>query len=170
MKMLVAPFIGFATAGLLLSLVVHVSALFGVPNPLGEVTWYLHIGIFVVWIPAGIVSHRLTRDAKRKDWWKVALQGCPIWMRYLTYGFFGYALINFAVFFLRSIGGVRTDANALLGFSGHWMAFYSAAVALLTSFLKTDTVVPSCAGGHEVSRMANYCEICGQPVQRTLPG
>jgi hypothetical protein len=81
MKKLVAPFIGIAAVGLVLSLFVHVTALFGLSNGLGGAAWGLHIGIFMVWIPAVFAAIRLTRSARQRDFWKVALRGCPSWMR-----------------------------------------------------------------------------------------
>ena len=167
MKALVVPFILLAAAGLVLSLLVHVSALVGLPNVLGSAAWGLHVGIFVVWLPAVIVAGLLTRDARRMDMRKVALRACPRWMRYMTYGFFIYAILNFAVFFLGSFasGGEVAESDVFRGFSGHWMAFYSAALALLYSFWRADTSIRRCINGHKVSATANYCEICGQPVQ-----
>jgi hypothetical protein len=56
-------------------------------------------------------------------------------MRWLTYRFFGYAAVNFILFIF--MGPARTSSAAtspvVLGFSGHWMAFYSAAVAIFYS-------------------------------------
>ena len=49
-------FILFSAIGLVLSVIVHICVLLGIPNPLNEAAWLLHIGIFVVWFPAVIVS------------------------------------------------------------------------------------------------------------------
>lgn len=51
--------------------------------------WLLHIGIFVVWIPAIFAAQRLVGNVSRKDFWKVVLIGSPDWMRYMVYGFGG---------------------------------------------------------------------------------
>jgi len=64
------------------------------------------------------------------------LRGAPEWMRYMVYGFGGYAMVNFAIFFFHSPhGGSGANPPAVVwrGFSGHWMAFYSAALAILYS-------------------------------------
>jgi hypothetical protein len=59
----------------------------------------------------------------------MALSGCPPWMRYMTYGFFIYAFVNSAIFFvLVSMhpppnGGGAPPPEVWHGFSGHWMAF-----------------------------------------------
>ena len=73
MKALLKPLIVIAGVGLALSVVVHLTAVAGVANPLGGVAWMLHGGIFVVWSPAVLASRALTRDAKRGDFWRVAL-------------------------------------------------------------------------------------------------
>ena len=51
MAALLIPFLTLAVIGLILSLIAHTAALFGLPQPLGSAAWGLHIGIFVVWLP-----------------------------------------------------------------------------------------------------------------------
>ena len=95
------------------------------------------------------------------------LQGSPDWMRYMVYGFFGYALLNFALFMTKAPTGgtgVNPPAAVWRGFSGHWMAFYSAALAILYSAAKGGENVRRCLNGHTVSESANFCTRCGQPV------
>jgi hypothetical protein len=87
-----------AATGLIASLIVHMSALLGMPSPLGEESWVLHIGIFVVWLPAVLVLQSLSGEFKQKDLWRAALRGCPDWMRRIIWGFFAYAMVNFLVF------------------------------------------------------------------------
>src|ERR1035441_582986 len=95
----------------------------------------LHLGVFVVWIPAMLVSMKRVGN-RRKDWWRLVLKGSPEWMRYMVYGFFYYAMVNFAIFIFQSPpGGFEGNPPAVVwrGFSGHWMAFYSAALGILYS-------------------------------------
>ena len=68
-----------AVAGFLASLLVHVLSVIDVASPLGRVTWWLHGGIFVIWIPAMIMSQRLTRNVTRADQSGAILRGCPSW-------------------------------------------------------------------------------------------
>ena len=163
------PLVGLSSLGLVLSLIVHMCSLLGFPSPLGEQAWILHVGIFVVWFPAVIVMQALTKEFKQKDLWRAALRGCPSLMRRMTYGFGAYALINFAIFLMLVSGHDRsaeTPAAIFRGFSGHWMAFYSAALAILYSALHAEERDDRrrCLAGHRVSPTANYCEECGQPV------
>jgi hypothetical protein len=83
MEALLTPFMWLAALGLVLSIIVHASAVIGVTSPLGSGAWALHGGIFVVWLPAVVVVHRSTQESKQRDSWKVALRGCPEWMRRL---------------------------------------------------------------------------------------
>ncbi len=134
-KPLLWPFIVLAAVGLGLSIWVHAGALAGRRVAPEAFFWMLHAGIFVVWIPAVFVSGKLVGN-RRKDYWKVVLRGSPEWMRYMVYGFLGYAMVNFAIFFFQaSQGGSGANPRAVewRGFSGHWMAFYSAALAILYS-------------------------------------
>ena len=163
MEILLYPFVALSALGLILSLAAHIGALLGLNVPSAAMA--LHIGIFVVWFPAVIVSNfSLTKKYDRKDFWKVVLRGAPKWMQYMTYGFFGYALINFAIFIF-----VDTS-NVIRGFSGHWMAFYSAALAILYSAIqiKKKGLIRKCPNGHEVSLNAAFCEECGQMIIETV--
>lgn len=127
----------YSAIGLSLSLWVHIAALRG-ERVVPEAFFFgLHLGIFVVWFPTFFVARELTRDLQRKqDYWKVALKDAPDWMRYMVYGFLGYAVLNFVLFIMSSppshtAGG--PTASEWRGFSGHWMAFYAAALAILYS-------------------------------------
>ena len=177
MALVLTPFLILSVIGLELSLVSHTFALLGLPQPLGATAWGLHVGIFVVWVPAVIVSSRLVGDFKRKDFWKAALRGCPDWMRWLTFAFFGYAFINFLLFIAvappRGAGGGGPNAppQVFRGFSGHWMAFYSAAAAILYSAIVVSRSDPArrCPNGHPVSSSAAYCEECEEAVGEQDP-
>lgn len=165
--------VGLSGVGLVLSLWVHLGSLMGrrvAPAPL---FWILHIGIFVVWIPAGLAAYRLVGDMNQKDFWKRILKGSPEWMLYMVYGFGGYALINFAVFWVEGInkggggsGGANPAAAVWRGFSGHWMAFYAAALAILYSAVNSGGTVRQCVNGHSLPPGADFCSRCGQAVAR----
>ena len=130
------PFVALSAIGLALSLWVHLAAVAGRRVAPEAFFWMLHIGIFVVWIPAVLVSNRRVGSMSRKDFWKLVLRGAPEWMLYMVYGFLGYAMLNFAAFMLQAPqGGSGANPPAVVwrGFSGHWMAFYSAALAILYS-------------------------------------
>jgi hypothetical protein len=102
LRPLVLFFAALAAIGLALSVLSHIEALLGLQGPLGDYEWLLHLGIFVVWLPAVLVSTQLTRNFKRKDFWNAALRGCPPWMKYMVYGFLGYAVLNFIVFLAKA--------------------------------------------------------------------
>src|SRR5262249_25867443 len=161
------PFIVAGALGLIASIVVHLSTVIGVPNPLGRAAWALHAGVFVVWFPAVLVGIRLSRDFKNKDLWRAALRGCPPWLTYAAGAFFVYALINFALFMLTSVHGKPTESQELRGFSGHWMAFYAVGIAMLYSSTRAEEFDRSrrCYNGHVVSPLARFCEECGAPVR-----
>lgn len=165
METLLYPLMLLAGTGLVLSGLAHIAALFGFELP--AVTMGLHFGVFIVWIPAMLVSHSATNRVARKDYWKAALQGCPTWLKYMVYGFFAYAFINFFLFFFSSSG---STSGAIRGFSGHWMLFYSAALAMFYAALqrKRQGLVNQCPQGHPVSPSAHYCEVCGQPVSHPV--
>ena len=173
-RLILLPFIALSAIGFVLSVAAHLAAVTGSPIPFGKAVWALHIGIFVVWLPTVLVSIRLTRGARRKDFWKIALVGCPKWMRTALYVIFGYAILNF-VLFIATIPSHRQppgDAppQVVRGFSGHWMVFYGAAFATLYSasvvgYSGTDR---KCSNGHSVAITAKFCEECGASLEPSI--
>jgi hypothetical protein len=169
----IRPFLRFVVCvsaiGLFLSLWVHLGAVMGRRVAPETFFWMLHMGIFIVWLPAVLVAQRLVGNVNRKDLWKVILKDSPDWMRYMVYVFFGYAFVNFMFFVTKAPtggGGANPPAVVWRGFSGHWMAFYSAALAILYSAARTEDKSLRCANGHVASLNAIYCPRCGQPVMR----
>lgn len=170
MNVLLFPFMLLAAAGLLLSVAIHVAAILGLQVPGGSTVWGLHIGIFVVWLPTVLVFTRTSRFANQKDLWKVALSGCPVWMRRTLYALFAYAIVNFAFFMLSSSsrGSGSEPGTELRGFSGHWMVFYGAAFATLYSAINAPQLFRErrCSRGHTVSPTAQFCPECGDALPR----
>jgi hypothetical protein len=90
------------------------------------------------------------------------------WTLYMVYGFFGYDIVNFLFFMTKAPsggGGANPPAVVWRGFSGHWMAFYSAALAILYSAARAETL-PRCTNGHSAFPNAVYRAQCAQPVLR----
>ena len=135
----------FAAFGFVASLTVHLATFFGI-NSAKYIpwVWVLHLGIFVAMIPLLIAQY------KYKEGWPTLFRRLPRWAKITLPVFFGYALINFGMFFILS-GGASPDvrdgkyvlhkhgqiirelseqeydmqqAYVLRGFSGHWMVFY----------------------------------------------
>lgn len=170
MTVLLFPFILLAAAGLFLSVAVHIAAILSVQVPGGNTVWGLHIGIFVVWLPTVLVFARMSRFANQKNLWKVALSGCPVWMRRTLYALFAYATINFA-FFMLSSGSRGTgiaSGTEIRGFSGHWMVFYGTAFATMYSAIHAPQLLRErrCSRGHAVSPTAQFCSECGETLSR----
>jgi hypothetical protein len=87
-QILLPPLMVYAACGLALSLTVHVLSFFGIQFGGNALFMGLHVGIFPLWIPVVLIAAKMVNGAQRKDFWKIALSGCPVWMRYMTYGFF----------------------------------------------------------------------------------
>lgn len=156
------PFMWIAAAGFVASAIVHVSSLLGLSQPFGHFAWGLHIGIFVVWLPAVLVAQRLSKGAKQTDFWKAVLRGCPPWMKRFLYVLVPYIFINF---FVGIALGPKTEADNFRIFSGHWMFFYFAGMAMLYSADQLGSLEPrTCPHGHEVSPFAKFCEECGSEL------
>jgi hypothetical protein len=141
--------LGFAAlAGFLVSLCVHVAALFGVVALIQmQWIWWLHVGIFVVFFPF-VMNYR--KAFPKKPGLAELRASFPDWVVALGLCAFVYALVNFALFLGKTGGGnpmlrdgqyllmshgrlIRelssSEYNALKvnevrGFSGHWLLFY----------------------------------------------
>lgn len=162
------PFLWFfaclSLIGLVLSLYVHISALMG--NTMPPIFWGLHVGIFVVWLPAVFVAHRRVGSTHRKDFWKAALKGAPGWMRYVTYAFLFYAF-GASLLFMASAPEKGHGANGVAdhwrGFSSGWMVFYFAAFAILYA-AAIESSAPRCVNGHPLEAEESFCSRCQQPA------
>ncbi len=158
-------FAAVAAIGLILSVASHLAALLGMAGPLGDHAPVLHVGIFVVWLPTVLVANAM--GGGRRPGWSEVLRGCPPWMKYIVSVSASYAVVNFILFLLSA--PPKTAANGMppsvvRGFSGHWMVFYSAAMAVLYSGAQTRERERRCRNGHLVSSEARFCEECGQAV------
>ena len=171
-QILLPPLMLYAACGLALSLLVHVLSFFGIQFGGNTLFFGLHVGIFPLWIPVVLISRKMSGGARRMDMWKIMLSGCPPWMKYMTYGFFIYAFVNFAIFMLLvsthpPVKGVtEPPAEVLHGFSGHWMAFYSAGLAILTTAYRRglSNLQRKCPFGHEIGWNDRFCPTCGSAI------
>jgi hypothetical protein len=171
-QILLLPLMLYAVCGLALSLLVHILSFFGIQFGGNALFFGLHVGIFPLWIPVVLIGQKMMGGTSRRNFWKVALSGCPPWMKYMTYGFFIYAFVNFAIFiFIVSAhpppkGLTEPPAEALHGFSGHWMAFYSAGLAILTTAYRRglSNLQRKCPFGHEIGWDDRFCPTCGAAV------
>lgn len=167
-----------ALTGLLLSLGAHLSTYFGI-NPQKEVPelYLLHFGSILLWIPAVIVSVRMTKGHPRNEFWERTIGTLPRWIRAGVYAMGWYAMINFILFVLQNEGvaGVIDGKQVLhnhghiirqvtakefdqckildeRGFSGHWIFFYGAAAAMLYAWILVQREKPP---GRAVSKASS---------------
>src|SRR5690606_20508160 len=117
------------------------------------------------------VSNYLASGFKWKDHRKAALRGCPDWMRWLMYGFYGYIVVNL----LLSVaggplagdgGGANAPPEVFRLFSLFWMFGYASAAATLYPAIAVARSAPArrCPNGHRVLPPAGFCELCGAAV------
>jgi len=130
-----------AGVGFLLSLIAHLVALFGKSIPGGGLVWALHVGIFMVWIPAILISKGKLDHVPAQRQLDAVIAECPGWMRRAIKILFAYAIVNFLLFIISTTGHPRPTGSApaavIRGFSGHWMIFYSMAFVTFYSEAKS---------------------------------
>jgi hypothetical protein len=164
-----------AVMGLVLSLIAHVAALLGLPQPLGSVAFGLHFGCLVMGAIVVLVHYQLVAEFKWNC--EAAMRGCPSWMRVVVSGFGAYAIVNHLLFILLLIAfppPPRGPADGLADappqvfriFSGAWMFFYSFEAAIFYSAMVVAQRDPArrCSNGHPVSPSASFCPACGARV------
>lgn len=180
MQALLLVLIIYSGVGLILSLTVHLLSFFGSAPGSDTLFTAMHVGIFPMWFVVVMIMQKAMGNSwlgsgwggrsYRKGIWKLMLSGCPPWMRYMTYGFFAYAIFNFVIFILFNLGqpqshlaGGTPPSSIWHGFSGHWMAFYSAGLALSVSVYNRgiNNFVRRCPNGHIVGLDDTFCATCG---------
>ena len=153
-----------AVLGLTASAVAHVSTFIGInPQRVVPWIWVLHVMIFVVWIPVIVVTGHLVKKGNRKDFWKLAMQHAPTWMKGLCVVLLVYAFFNFFFTILvlneegtpsvingkkvlhnhgtiiRELSDQEYETHEAYGvrtFSGHWMMFYAVGMTVLYPTIK----------------------------------
>jgi len=173
MRSVIRPLVAVAVIGLCVSFSVHVGALLGIAvTPLAGWMLALQGSAILLACPTIMAGHLIVGDSMDLTYLSSAdvhavLQACSPAMRNVMYGFFAYALLNFAFgAWTISTGAHVDDAGTLRLFSGHWMAFFSAEAVIMATYLQSAATVARCPNGHHVSPTANFCEVCGQPVER----
>lgn len=106
---------------------------------------------------------RMQNKANLLELYKVLFRQTPKWLTIVAVGGFFYSIINFILFMIPQFGSPEANdghyflsnhgqqlkdlteqefhkynANEMRGFSGHWIAFYGIAVALLFPFKRQD--------------------------------
>ena len=122
-------------------------------------------GLFVVWFPTVLVMARMTRFGNRQDIWRIALSGCPSWLRGALYGVIGCGMLNFVYFAFLSKHESVPEAFFM---GGHFMIFYGIAFYVMYSAIHAPALLEThtCSLGHVVSPLATYCPTCGKPVAK----
>jgi hypothetical protein len=152
------------------SAALQIRALLGYPMPADSWFFAMHAGIFVVFIPAVMVTTKRVGNAQRKDLWKVALRGTPDWMRYLLYALLAYTFVTFFSGWLAGFSGARhaePNSTPWSMFAGNWMVFYYASFCLLYAAIRAENSALKCMQGHNLPPGAQFCPHCGQPSRFT---
>jgi len=141
--------------------IVHCLSLFGVGVPGGGIVWWLHMGIFIIWIPVVLLGK--SRGGKGVP------DPTPRWMKGVLGLLFAYAIGNFVYFMINAPKKGSPEARqdppppqVVRGFSGHWMIFYGAGFTMLWSAWKErrEATLRRCSNGHPVPPLATHCPAC----------
>ena len=149
--------------GLIAAITWHLVVLIGRELP-RSVWLVLFVGVFVVWVPAVIALVPLRSKIQELGGLKGTMAmfaGAPLWMSYGALLALGYAVINFILGAGMVGGSVSDDHPAFQRVaSGHSIAFYAAAMAILHAAAgRADP--PRCLNGHRLAAGESRCRECG---------
>jgi|WetSurMetagenome_2_1015567.scaffolds.fasta_scaffold157655_2 hypothetical protein len=145
---------------LLLSLLIHVVTFFQIDMPwIDTSSWFLQLGVFLIWIPILNISiKKLNKAQKKEPYWRLFFKNIPKWMILISVIVTIYAVFNFyytsAAFrergFTQTVGKEillekngevekslsqdeqeKQKAYPIRSFSGHWIFFYTIAWLVL---------------------------------------
>ena len=158
-------FAPIAAAGLVVSLIVHLSCLFGFQFLLGPAVWVLHGGIVIVSFPLAFARYSLQRDSICFSW-SEALRGCPFWMRGMIYLSFCYFFLNLLLTYAMHATNNWTALFEIRLFSGFWILCYSTLLGLYYSYTHMSELFRRCPKGHYAAYAASHCGLCGSPLDK----
>jgi len=114
--------------GFVLSLIIHLMAIFDwyqVPN---TIIMILTAGVLLVWLQSSKNLKILQKAYPDQHPWKTLFTMGPEWIKYLLYLFIIYAVLNFALMMSFGSGNnylnFEVSQSKLRGLSGFWIAFY----------------------------------------------
>jgi len=140
--------------------------------PFGErVMSVLVPGIFAVWFPTVILGIFISRNGKQRDFWKIALSGCPQPMRVGLWALCGFGAANFIYFVVMNKNAEGTS-RAVQTAGGHLLIFYGIAFCVMFSVYRRPRLLQNvrCPNGHSVSATDTYCPQCGAAIEgQTTP-
>jgi hypothetical protein len=135
-----------ALMGWVLSLLVNLSSYHTDISNEYPFVMFLHVGVFIVIIPTIVLlsTDDETKKLQLGSWpgriknplkfWEIAFKNSPVYLSVLAGMCFIYTIASFIINFGHS------NVPTIRLFSGHWMAFYSIALAILYPF-KRKTVL-----------------------------
>lgn len=163
LKPFIYVFLVLAALGFLCTLVIYLGA-FAHLERLDQILMRPLIpGLFIVWFATVLVMTRMTRFGNRRDVWKIALSGCPIWLRRTLYGVIGFGMLNFVYFV---VFRKQETVPAALFMGGHFMMFYGVAFCVMYSAIHAPALLANqtCSLGHVVAPLDRYCPTCGNAL------
>lgn len=130
--------------------------------------FFIFAGVFVVWLPTVFTLGKFGAAMQKRGGWKVVLIGAPAWARYVVGAAFVYAIVNFAFYFIISLGITVGEESFWNIGSSHAMAFYAMAwaTALAAANREKLGIEWKCERGHDLTPGARFCEECGAPAAR----
>ncbi len=114
--------------GFVLSLIIHLIAIFNLYEVPNIIIIILTAGVLLVWLQSSKNLKILHKAYPDQHPWKTVFTICPNWIKYILYFFIIYAILNFSLKMSFDNGdeylNFDVSQNKLSGLSGFWLAFY----------------------------------------------
>ena len=108
------------------------AAFLGKTHPFDLSSDYLFVGLFLVWIPTGLLVNSTSLKQGRRWTWRAVLRGCPKYLQWAMWILFGYSLVSIGLQFINA-GEMGSQLYSDRAVSSGFLAMYSAAACLLYS-------------------------------------
>ncbi len=132
-------FVQAARIGFIFSLLTHL-ATFRNMNLQEEfpVVWWLHFGVFFVWIPTVLLGFQIARLSGWKRIVTILKNNTPMWLGVLLMLFLLYASYHFYIMTNTvNPANIQATQNSMVrGYSAHWPAFYLLSLTFLRAVKK----------------------------------
>ena len=131
-----------SAVGMVLSLTFHLLTVLNIYLMPNSIILILSIGMLFAWFQSSRQIRIFKEDDDQNNPWRKAWSFCPLWIKYMTYFFALYSLLNFVVSLEpdQTLGYINTSVSQakLRGISGFWLAFYMFVVSIGYAAIQRD--------------------------------
>jgi len=155
---------GISALGSAVCLIVASAGLLGAKELAFAAMGVLVRGLFLVGLPAIVVVSGQSRQGPRHAIWKIALRGCPPWLRQTILIMAALSAVCFVTVLLFLPDSARPSNFEALTF-GIPATMYAACAGVFVSAARIMAEPQLCANGHAIPPSETRCGACGAEIR-----